>query len=138
MSPPICSLRPSPPRSEFTDTILSVHPSDVLDMPVDPNEPTYCLCHQVSYGEMIGCDNPDVSVGARRGGCCRRTWGLEMGVLDTGVHCGPSGEVLCQVGVGEVVVCFWVWHTEQQSADCRLSPLLCSVPSSGFTSPVWT
>jgi len=28
---------------------------------VDPNEPTYCLCHQVSYGEMIGCDNPDVS-----------------------------------------------------------------------------
>lgn len=37
------------------------HPSDVLDMPVDPNEPTYCLCHQVSYGEMIGCDNTDVS-----------------------------------------------------------------------------
>jgi len=33
---------------------------DVLDMPVDPNEPTYCSCHQVSYGEMIGCDNPDV------------------------------------------------------------------------------
>lgn len=50
-----------PVRSEFTDSILSVHPSDVLDMPVDPNEPTYCLCHQVSYGEMIGCDNPDVS-----------------------------------------------------------------------------
>ena len=38
------------------------NPSDVLDMPVDPNEPTYCLCHQVSYGEMIGCDNPDVSI----------------------------------------------------------------------------
>ena len=37
------------------------HPSDVLDMPVDPNEPTYCTCHQVSYGEMIGCDNQDVS-----------------------------------------------------------------------------
>lgn len=33
-------------------------------MPVDPNEPTYCLCHQVSYGEMIGCDNPDVSIKA--------------------------------------------------------------------------
>lgn len=32
-------------------------PTDVLDMPVDPNEPTYCLCHQVSFGEMIGCDN---------------------------------------------------------------------------------
>ena len=33
-----------------------------LDMPVDPNEPTYCLCHQVSYGEMIGCDNTDCPV----------------------------------------------------------------------------
>lgn len=39
---------------------VTPHPSDVLDMPVDPNEPTYCLCHQVSYGEMIGCDNPEV------------------------------------------------------------------------------
>lgn len=38
------------------------NPSDVLDMPVDPNEPTYCLCHQVSYGEMIGCDNPDCPI----------------------------------------------------------------------------
>ncbi|XP_016413947.1 inhibitor of growth protein 5-like [Sinocyclocheilus rhinocerous] len=47
---------------EFSESILPVHPSDVLDMPVDPNEPTYCLCHQVSYGEMIGCDNPDCPV----------------------------------------------------------------------------
>lgn len=44
------------------DSTALGHPADVLDMPVDPNEPTYCLCHQVSYGEMIGCDNPDVSV----------------------------------------------------------------------------
>lgn len=42
------------------DSAALGHPADVLDMPVDPNEPTYCLCHQVSYGEMIGCDNPDV------------------------------------------------------------------------------
>ena len=33
-----------------------------LDMPVDPNEPTYCLCHQVSFGEMIGCDNIDCPI----------------------------------------------------------------------------
>lgn len=41
---------------------LSYSSSDVLDMPVDPNEPTYCLCHQVSYGEMIGCDNQDCPI----------------------------------------------------------------------------
>lgn len=27
------------------------------EVPIDPDEPTYCLCDQVSYGEMIGCDN---------------------------------------------------------------------------------
>ncbi|CAI4223768.1 unnamed protein product [Auanema sp. JU1783] len=30
-----------------------------LDMPVDPSEPIYCFCHQVSFGEMVGCDNKD-------------------------------------------------------------------------------
>jgi len=42
---------------------------NVLDMPVDPNEPTYCLCHQVSYGEMIGCDNPECPVEWFHFGC---------------------------------------------------------------------
>uniref|UniRef100_A0A3B5QRX8 Inhibitor of growth protein n=1 Tax=Xiphophorus maculatus TaxID=8083 RepID=A0A3B5QRX8_XIPMA len=46
----------------LSDALLPMQPSDVLDMPVDPNEPTYCLCHQVSYGEMIGCDNPDCPI----------------------------------------------------------------------------
>ncbi|EFJ24278.1 hypothetical protein SELMODRAFT_270360 [Selaginella moellendorffii] len=38
------------------------NPSTDLDIPVDPNEPTYCLCNQVSYGEMIACDNPDCKI----------------------------------------------------------------------------
>lgn len=25
-------------------------------------EPTYCYCNQVSFGEMIGCDNPDCDI----------------------------------------------------------------------------
>lgn len=28
----------------------------------DPNEPRYCICNQVSYGEMVACDNSEVSV----------------------------------------------------------------------------
>ncbi|XP_055372190.1 inhibitor of growth protein 4 isoform X2 [Condylostylus longicornis] len=48
--------------AQETSHLPATHPSDVLDMPVDPNEPTYCLCHQVSYGEMIGCDNPDCPI----------------------------------------------------------------------------
>jgi hypothetical protein len=35
-------------------------PTIDLELPVDPNEPTYCLCNQVSYGEMVACDNSDV------------------------------------------------------------------------------
>lgn len=31
--------------------------------PIDPNEPTYCFCGQVSFGEMIACDNDDVRDG---------------------------------------------------------------------------
>lgn len=38
---------------------VPVPPID-LELPVDPNEPTYCLCNQVSYGEMVACDNPNV------------------------------------------------------------------------------
>lgn len=26
----------------------------------DPNEPRYCICNQVSYGDMVACDNDDV------------------------------------------------------------------------------
>ena len=28
----------------------------------DPNEPVYCYCRQVSYGEMVGCDNPECPI----------------------------------------------------------------------------
>ena len=54
-------LEPTAPVPPIISLSMT-HAADVLDMPVDPNEPTYCLCRQVSYGEMIGCDNPDVSV----------------------------------------------------------------------------
>ncbi|KAI5124015.1 hypothetical protein M0805_003847 [Coniferiporia weirii] len=34
------------------------------DMPIDPHEPRYCYCNQVSWGEMIACDADD----------CDREW----------------------------------------------------------------
>jgi len=33
-----------------------------IELPVDPNEPTYCVCQQVSFGEMIACDNEDCEI----------------------------------------------------------------------------
>jgi hypothetical protein len=29
---------------------------------IDPNEPTYCYCNQVSFGDMIACDGENVSI----------------------------------------------------------------------------
>lgn len=28
----------------------------------DPDEPTYCVCNQVSYGEMVACDNEECEI----------------------------------------------------------------------------
>eukprot|EP00127_Corallochytrium_limacisporum_P004297 Clim_evm242s157 gene=Clim_evmTU242s157 len=36
---------------------------------LDPNEPKYCLCNQVSYGDMVGCDNPDCPIEWFHYGC---------------------------------------------------------------------
>jgi len=29
---------------------------------IDPNEPVYCVCRQVAFGEMIACDNEDCAI----------------------------------------------------------------------------
>ncbi|CAM9307152.1 unnamed protein product [Discosporangium mesarthrocarpum] len=34
-----------------------------VEFPVDPNEPVYCLCKQVAFGDMVGCDNPECQDG---------------------------------------------------------------------------
>lgn len=42
--------------------LISLEPALAVDMPLDPNEPKYCTCHQVSFGEMIACDNKDCPI----------------------------------------------------------------------------
>jgi hypothetical protein len=53
-----------------------------MDMPVDPNEPTYCICQRVSFGEMVGCDNPE----------CPREW---FHYECVGLSASPKGKWLC-------------------------------------------
>jgi hypothetical protein len=33
-----------------------------IDGKLDPNEPIYCFCNYISYGDMVKCDNPKVSL----------------------------------------------------------------------------
>lgn len=63
---PICRTRlatanAAAASASSTAGTTAANTSMELDLPVDPNEPTYCFCNQVSYGEMVACDNPDVS-----------------------------------------------------------------------------
>jgi len=43
-------------KSASTKSSKDLSPTTDTDT-IDPDEPTYCLCDQISYGEMIGCDN---------------------------------------------------------------------------------
>ncbi|GAA6102758.1 inhibitor of growth protein 3 [Tachysurus ichikawai] len=43
--------------------------SGQVDWTYDPNEPRYCICNQVSYGEMVGCDNQDCPIEWFHYGC---------------------------------------------------------------------
>jgi len=68
--------KPKNQKSELSGSQASSNlavPTEVLDMPVDPNEPTYCVCQQVSYGEMIGCDNQDCPIEWFHFGCMNLT-----------------------------------------------------------------
>ncbi|KAG0472330.1 hypothetical protein HPP92_016876 [Vanilla planifolia] len=49
--------------------VMELQPHIDLELPVDPNEPTYCICNQVSYGEMVACDNPDCKIEWFHFGC---------------------------------------------------------------------
>jgi hypothetical protein len=51
--------------------------------PTDPNEPVYCLCQQVSWGNMIGCDNYN----------CAREW---FHYSCVGLTAPPKGKWYCK------------------------------------------
>ncbi|KAI8998923.1 hypothetical protein BD414DRAFT_476450 [Trametes punicea] len=59
------------------------NPIVVDDMPPDPNEPRYCFCNQVSFGDMIACDNPT----------CAREW-FHIGCV--GLTKIPKGNWYCR------------------------------------------
>ncbi|KAM5553463.1 PHD finger protein ING1 [Rosa sericea] len=69
---------------EATPASAPANPTGMdLDIPVDPNEPTYCLCNQVSYGDMVACDNPNCKIEWFHFGC--------VGLKDQ-----PKGKWYCQ------------------------------------------
>ncbi|CAL1703916.1 unnamed protein product [Somion occarium] len=62
--------------------LASVAPQ--IELPTDPNEPRYCYCNQVSYGQMIACDNEED---------CKIEW-FHLGCV--GVTRPPKGKWYCR------------------------------------------
>ncbi|KAJ7545012.1 hypothetical protein O6H91_09G103000 [Diphasiastrum complanatum] len=50
-----------PPPGSLRKKSLPAPPD--VDHPIDPDEPTYCICGQVSFGDMIACDNENCEGG---------------------------------------------------------------------------
>lgn len=75
---------------QLADEDTSSHVEDE-ENEIDENEPTYCYCNGVSYGEMVGCDGPD----------CKREWfhlecvGLKVAPKSNGKTLHASGYMIC-------------------------------------------
>ena len=54
----LASASPLPVMSPSTSLSGQTQGSD-QEWNYDPNEPRYCICNQVSYGDMVACDNAD-------------------------------------------------------------------------------
>ncbi|KAL4624957.1 inhibitor of growth protein 3 [Arapaima gigas] len=55
--------------SQQTSALPESEATGQVDWTYDPNEPRYCICNQVSYGEMVGCDNQDCPIEWFHYGC---------------------------------------------------------------------
>eukprot|EP00727_Mastigamoeba_balamuthi_P007576 m51a1_g3439 hypothetical protein (242) ;mRNA; f:651913-652983 len=69
-------------RSEDEEDARTKNCEEMSDMPVDPNEPRYCICQQVSFGEMVACDNKK----------CRYEW---FHFQCVGLQTQPKGKWYC-------------------------------------------
>nr|XP_022301802.1 inhibitor of growth protein 3-like isoform X1 [Crassostrea virginica] len=65
------SAQVASPMVEDTSSDLQIvdENGQPVDWQNDPNEPRYCLCNQVSYGDMVGCDNDDCPIEWFHYGC---------------------------------------------------------------------
>ncbi|WVR09526.1 hypothetical protein IAU60_006594 [Kwoniella sp. DSM 27419] len=54
------------------------------NIPADPNEPRYCYCNQVSFGQMVGCDNDE----------CPIEW---FHMACAGLQAEPTGKWWCNI-----------------------------------------
>lgn len=76
-------LSPELPASARLTRVSPKKRSTLEEEPIDPNEPVYCYCRQVSFGEMIACDGPN----------CHTEW---FHYACVGLVAPPTGKWYCR------------------------------------------
>ena len=82
--PPLLTFSTESSNSTSASTKISPKKRASLEdePPIDPNEPVYCYCKQVSWGEMVACDGPK----------CRNEW---FHLACAGLNAPPEGKWYC-------------------------------------------
>lgn len=90
--PPLLTL--SSEQATAQSNSLKVSPRKRVSLedepPVDPNEPVYCYCKQVSWGEMVACDNST----------CPREW---FHLACVNLSAPPTGKWFCNECKSETI-----------------------------------
>ena len=76
------------PGGRYSDVQHTPMPHVQYEISEDLNEPTYCYCNKVSFGEMVACDNTS----------CPHEW-FHYGCV--GLSAPPDGGWLCPTCIGE-------------------------------------
>ncbi|GAB0087199.1 Inhibitor of growth protein [Sergentomyia squamirostris] len=58
-TPQVPLVEPTTPTVVINENGMVVEQTPEGEWTYDPNEPRYCICNQVSYGDMVACDNED-------------------------------------------------------------------------------
>ena len=90
----------------------------VDDWQPDPNEPRYCLCNQVSYGEMVGCDNRDVSCTLIVALAVSRELCLVINETLAYSHHVVTGLVVVVSSAYRFCFCVWIFSSNMSSMYC--------------------
>ncbi|CAF1095238.1 unnamed protein product [Adineta steineri] len=56
------SIKKKDHHQQQQQDMRKVEPVGLDLFPIDPYEPRYCVCNQVSFGRMIACDNPQCQI----------------------------------------------------------------------------
>lgn len=110
------TLDPESPSASMVlgENGLVVDPSTDGDWSYDPNEPRYCVCNQVSYGDMVACDNEAVSILYLLAVGIFGTYPYRMSINFSFLFFFFSNSIICSVHLNGFIILVLESHSHQR------------------------